>query len=107
MKILFDQGTPAPLRKHLPGHGVETAYEMGWAELSNGDLIAAAKAAGFDVMVTTDKNLRYQQNLSGRKLAIVVLPTTSWPKIRDRVAEVASALAGMASGDYRELTFAS
>ena len=79
MRILFDQGTPAPLRQLLRGHNVSTAYEMGWSELANGDLLAAAEA-DFDALVTTDQNLRYQQDLAGRRLAILVLPTTSWPR---------------------------
>jgi len=78
MKILFDQGTPAPLRKTLTAHSVSTAFERGWAEVENGDLLAAAEKE-FDAFVTTDKNLRYEQDLSGRQLAILVLPTTSWP----------------------------
>jgi len=76
MRILFDQGTPAPLRNALTPHIVETAYEKGWSNLSNGDLLNAAENNLFDLFVTTDQNLRYQQNLSGRKLAILVLPTT-------------------------------
>lgn len=59
MKILFDQGTPAPLRHALPSHAVSTAYEMGWASLTNGDLLEAAQRS-FDVLVTTDQNLPYQ-----------------------------------------------
>jgi hypothetical protein len=76
MKILFDHGTPAPLRRSLTAHVVATAYEMGWAELNNGALLTAAKAA-FDIFVTTDRNLRYQQNLGGRQLAILILPRTA------------------------------
>jgi hypothetical protein len=76
MRILFDQGTPAPLRYALAGHDVATAYEMGWAQLTNGDLLNKAEAS-FEVFITTDGNLRYQQNLSGRKLAILTLWTTS------------------------------
>jgi hypothetical protein len=72
LKVLFDQGTPAPLRGALTGHTVFTAFEMGWAALDNGELLKAAEAA-FEVLVTTDQNLRYQQNLSGRHLAILVL----------------------------------
>jgi predicted nuclease of predicted toxin-antitoxin system len=91
MKILFDQGTPAPLRHALPGHAVSTAYEMGWASLTNGDLLDAAER-GFDVLVTTDQNLPYQQNLTGRRLAVLILPTTSWPMLKERVRDVESAL---------------
>lgn len=63
MKILFDQGTPVPLRRSLPKHEVATAFERGWAALQNGELLSAAEAEGFEVLVTTDQNLRYQQNL--------------------------------------------
>jgi hypothetical protein len=102
--VLFDQGTPVPLRKALIGHTVSTAFEMGWAELANGELLDAAEA-GFDVLITTDQNLRHQQNLSGRRLAILVLPTTSWPVIQNHTAEVADAVKQVRPGEYRELTF--
>ena len=82
MRILLDQGTPAPLRTALVGHQVSTAHELGWAALSNGELLAAAED-DFDVLVTTDRNLRHQQNLTGRRLSILVLPTTSWPRLRE------------------------
>lgn len=104
MRILFDQGTPVPLRASLQGHEVRTAFEMGWSELDNGQLLAAAETA-FDVLITTDQDLRYQQNLAGRRLAIVVLPTTSWPRIREHFAEVATALSTLRPGDYREVVF--
>jgi predicted nuclease of predicted toxin-antitoxin system len=81
MRILFDQGTPAPLRRALAAHHVSTAYEMGWAELANGALLAAAEV-DFDILVTTDKNLRHQQTLDRQRLAILILPTTNWPEIR-------------------------
>lgn len=102
MRILFDQGTPVPLRRHLSGHAVSTAYEMGWSGLTNGDLLAQAESQ-FDLLLTTDQNLRYQQNLKNRKLAIVVLPTRSWPEIQKRASEVASAVSGMKPGGYLEL----
>ena len=105
MKILFDQGTPAPLRHALTGHSVSTAYETGWTELDNGALLRAAEAA-FDVLITTDKNLRYQQNFRGRRLAIVVLPTTSWPRLRDHVDRIAAAIDGLQAGDFIELDLA-
>jgi len=104
MRILFDQGTPAPLRKHLSGHGIATSFEAGWSNLSNGDLLKAAETS-YDLLITTDKNLRYQQNLAGRRLAILVLPTTSWPIIQQHVTEVADAVRTMNPGEYRELTF--
>ena len=104
MRILFDQGTPLPIRPHLPGHQVETAFELGWSRLTNGELLTAAEGR-FDVLVTTDKNLRHQQSLSGRKLAVLVLPTTSWPRLRVHLPGIVSALASVKPGEYLELTF--
>jgi hypothetical protein len=83
---------------------VATAYEMGWAELNNGALFTAAEAA-FDIFVTTDRNLRYQQNLGGRQLAILILPTNSWPKIRAHQDQVVAAVDKLRPGDVVELTF--
>ncbi len=104
MHVLFDQGTPAPLRRALADHAVSTAYEMGWSNLQNGDLLRAAEA-NFDLLVTTDQNLRYQQNLKDRRLAILVLPTTSWPRIQANLAIVVATVNGMNSGEYREMDF--
>lgn len=102
--MLFDQGTPVPLRHSLAGHVVSTAFEMGWSEMANGDLLKAAEAA-FDVLITTDQNLRYQQHLGGQRLSILVLPTTSWPLIRTHVAEVVAALDELPAGTLRQLSF--
>lgn len=103
MKVLFDQGTPAPLRHALAAHDVETAHDRGWSRLQNGALISAAEAAGFEVFVTTDRNLRYQQNLLGRQLAIVVLQSTSWPRIQRAIPAVVDAVDGAVAGSYREV----
>ena len=91
-------GTPAPLRRVLVGHSVESAYERGWPSLKNGELIVAAVEAGFDVFATADTNLRYQQNLTNRALSIVVLMTTRWPRIQRSVQAVqfASAVSDLA-----------
>ena len=105
MKILFDQGTPAPLRCSLLGHEITTAFERGWNELQNGDLLAAAESEGFAAIVTTDTNLRYQQNLADRQVAIVVLMTTDWRLIQQHTDYVAEAVNGLASGAYVELPF--
>lgn len=99
MKILFDHGTPMPLRRHLIGHEICTAYEMGWATLSNGNLLAAAEES-FAALITTDQNLQYQQNLTNRNLAILVLPTTSWPEIQKHAKQVADAISALKPGDY-------
>ncbi len=82
MRILLEHNTPAPLRYALQGHQVETAYERGWAGLTNGELLAAAETAGFGLIITTDKGIRYEQNWSGRKLSLLVLSTNDWTRIR-------------------------
>jgi len=105
MKILFDQGTPAPMRRFLPGHVIATAFEQGWSDLQNGNLIDAAEESDFEVLITTDQNLKYQQNLEGRNLAILVLPTTSWPKIQNHLEAISTAVNLLKPGDYRELDF--
>lgn len=102
MRVLFDQGTPAPLRRALAAHEVFTAFELGWSNLENGDLLRAAEGR-FEVFVTTDQNLRYQQNLTGRQLAILVLPTTNWPEIERHQDEVATSVNSMRPGQYCEL----
>ncbi len=103
MKILFDQGTPAPLRQYLAGHSVDTAYERGWSELRNGDLLTEAGNNGYDLLITTDQNIRYQQNLTGKRLGILVLRSTSWPRIQQRIGDVQEVVDGMRPGDYREV----
>jgi predicted nuclease of predicted toxin-antitoxin system len=103
MRVLFDQATPVPLRSFLQGHTVRTAAQEGWDRLPNGELLNAAEAAGFDVLLTTDKNLRYQQNLSGRKLAIVVLGQGRWGLIQRHVAAVVSAVNAATPGSYAEV----
>ncbi len=103
MRVLFDQGTPAPLRRLLAGHAVATAYELGWATLKNGELLAAAEVQAFDVLVTTDTSLKYQQNLALRRIAIVVLGTTSWPRIKAARAVVVAAVEAATRGSYTEV----
>jgi hypothetical protein len=104
MMVLFDQGTPAPLRKALSAHDVKTAFECGWGELENGALLAAAEADGFEAFVTTDQNLRYQQNLTERRIAIVVLNTTNWPRIEPHSNLVVNALDGISAGAFVEVS---
>lgn len=99
MKILFDQGTPAPLRRALTGHIVFTAFEQGWSNLTNGKLLEKAETE-FGLLITTDQNLRYQQNLAGRKISILVLPTTSWPQIQTHTSEIIAAIERIKPGDY-------
>ena len=104
MRLLFDQGTPVPLRNHFINHVVETAFERGWSNLPNGELLRRAEAEGFDALITTDQNLRYQQNLKGRKISIVVLMTTSWPRIKNHVALVVQAINSILPASYEEIS---
>ncbi len=103
MRILFDQGTPAPLRYQLLGHQVVLAYEQGWSILENGELLSAAEAAKFEVFITTDKNLRYQQNLANRKIALIVLSAPSWPRVQRIASEILLALDKIKPNDYLEI----
>jgi len=98
MRILLDHNVPAPLRSGLLGHQVETAYERGWAQLTNGALLQMAEEAGFDVVITTDKGIRFQQNLEGRKLSLVILDTNDWMRIRRSISVVVEAISGTAPG---------
>jgi hypothetical protein len=103
MLILFDHGTPRGIARFLLGHTVTRAKQRGWDTLSNGDLLAEAERAGFDVFVTADKNIQYQQNLSGRKIAVVVLSTPQWPLVRLHTAKVAEAVNAATPGSYVEV----
>jgi hypothetical protein len=105
VKVLFDQGTPAPLRRFLPGHEVRTAYEMGWSALLNSELLRAAEEAAFDAIVTTDKNMRHQQDVADLRLDILVLPTTDWSKIRRNAARAAEALGRLRPGTVVDVPF--
>jgi hypothetical protein len=104
-RILFDENVPDGIRRHLIGHTVETAPELGLAGLSNGDLITASEKAGFDIFVTADQNLAYQQNLTGRRLALVVLTTNHWITNRPDVARIVAAVAAIQSGGFVTVTF--
>ncbi len=103
MKILFDHGTPAPLRMHLPDHTVDRSAEIGWELLENGELIRMAEQQGYEVIVTTDQNMRYQQNLAGKRIAIVVLMGTAWPRVRLRTEEIRTAIENCHSGEFAEV----
>jgi hypothetical protein len=105
MRVLFDNGTPRGVAASLSGHTVEEARSHGWDALTNGELLDAAEAAGFDVLLTTDRNIRYQQNLTGRKLAIVVLGKARWRVIKRRLTEIAAAASSATPGSYTEVEF--
>jgi len=103
VKILFDQGTQVPIRRFLEGHLIRTAAQERWDTLRHGDFLEVAETAGFDLLLTTDKNLRYQQNLSGRRIAIVVLGKQQWPDLRPYVQLVVHAVNGSTAGSYLEV----
>jgi hypothetical protein len=92
VKILFDANTPAPLAHFLRGHEVVRADELGWQGLEDRALLDAAEDAGFDLLLTCDQNVQYQQNFASRKLALVVLSSNHWPTLRRVAARIASAV---------------
>ena len=104
MRVLFDQGTPVPLRRHLPDHRVETAYERGWSNLRHSALLDRAEAEGFELLVTTDQSLRHQQNLAARRLSVLVLMSTSWPRIQARADRVVATVERIGPGECVEVS---
>ena len=104
MKIPFDQGVPAPLRRQLAGHVVDTAFDRGWSNLRNSALLDQAERDGYQLLVTTDQNLRHQQNLADRRLAIMVLLAVSWPRIRQRVDDIRAVVEQIGPGQYMEFS---
>jgi hypothetical protein len=103
MLVLPDNGAPRGLARLLEGHSVEEARVRGWEELANGELLDVAEQAGFEVLVTTDKNIRYQQNLKTRKIALVVLQHSQWPMVKLVVDKVIGAVNAAHPGSYVEV----
>lgn len=104
MLVLFDNGTPRTLARFLiGGHAVTEARARGWEELENGELLNQAEAAGFEVLVTTDKNLSYQQNLTGRKIALVVLGQGRWSSMKPYVARIVAVVNAATPGSFVEV----
>jgi hypothetical protein len=104
MLILFDHGTPRGVARALTGHTVITAYAQGWDKLTNGALLKAAEEAGVELLLTTDRNIRYQQNLKGRKIAIVVLSgATKWSRVRLSLERISEAVNQANAGSYTEV----
>jgi hypothetical protein len=103
MLVLFDQATPVPLRPFLTGHTVRTAAQQGWDRLTNGDLLTAAEGGGFEVLLTTDRNIRYQQNLTGRSIGIVVIGRPQWPIQTQSIQRIAAAVNASTPGSYTEI----
>lgn len=103
MRILFDQGVTFPISRHLTGHVVAVAVDLGWDRLRNGELLAAAEEAGYDALLTTDKNLQYQQNLKARKIAILVIGHAQWPTLQAHVERIVKAVNSAKVGSYVEV----
>lgn len=103
MKILFDANTPAPLARFLRGHLVTRADELGWQGFENGVLLDAAEQAGFDLLVTCDQNVPYQQNFANRKLAVLVLSSNHWPTLRRFAAKIATAVDFVQTGQVTRI----
>jgi len=105
MQILLDQNTPAGLKRVLDPHRVIHADDVGWGNLANGDLLAMAESQGYEVMVTCDQNIVYQQNLAGRKISLIVLSTNNWAVIRAATKSVVEANDAALPGSYVKLRF--
>jgi predicted nuclease of predicted toxin-antitoxin system len=103
MRILFDHGTPRSIARWLHGHIVVEAIARGWDRLSNGELLKAAEEAGFDVLLSTDKNIQYQQNLTGRKIAVVILGNPQRPAVHRYIDRVVAAVNAATPGSYAEV----
>ena len=103
MLVLLDHGTPRPLRRHLPGHTVHTAAQMGWELLPDGTMLTMAEEAGYDLLITPDQKIRHQQNLAGRKIAILVLMQNDWGLIRLRIDAINAAVNRIQPGDHVEI----
>lgn len=103
MRVLLDNGVPRGLAAALRQHVVDEARAHGWDTLRNGDLLDAAEAAGFEVFVTTDRSLEYQQNLASRHIAIVVLSRASWPRIKRHLPSVTAAVDTIVPGGFIEV----
>jgi hypothetical protein len=103
MLILFDHGTPAPLRSFLKDHAVKKTKDLGWDTLSNGELLRAAEEPALEIFLTTDKNIRYQQDLADRVIAIVVLGNSRWPVVQLYVDRIVAAITAAKAGTYTEV----
>lgn len=103
MLFLFDHGTPRSIRRFLKNHQVVEAIARGWEQLSNGELLKAGEEEGFDLLLTTDKNLRYQQNLNERKIAIVVLGNSNRPIVHRYIDRVIQTVDSALPGSYTEV----
>lgn len=103
MLVLLDNNVPRGVVRALTGHAVTEARERGWATMRNGDLLRSAEEAGFDVLVTSDKNIHYQQNLASRRIALVVLTQLRWGLVRRRLSQISYAVNAASAGSFAEV----
>lgn len=106
MRVLFDHNLPHKLRASLgalSAHEIVTASYMGWGELKNGELLRAAEENGIEILLTGDRSLVYEQNLAGRRLAIVALSANNWPIVKNFVSEILAAIDGSVLGSSQEV----
>lgn len=100
LRVLFDKNVPYPLRWRLTGCEVQTAEDEGWGQISNGELIGCAEDAGYQIMLTCDQNIQYQQNMARRNISMVVLGSNVWPSVREKTEEIAAALKRTSPGSF-------
>lgn len=103
MPVLFDKSAPNGLVRHLSDHTVSTAEQCGWGRLENGELLSIAEASGYELFLTADKNLRYQQNFAGRRISIVVLGQSPWPLLRQHIPAILEAVNAATPGSFMEV----
>jgi len=106
LRVVFDKNVPYPLRRHLTDCQVQTAEDEGWGQISNGELISCAENAGYQIMLTCDQNIQYQQNMGGRKISMVVLGSNVWPSVRNKIGEIAAALKRASPGSFEFIEIA-
>jgi hypothetical protein len=106
LRILFDKNVPYTLRQHLVGYEVQTADDEGWERITNGELISCAEEAGYQILVTCDQNIRYQQNLTHRKISMVVLGSNIWPSIEPKIPEIVAAVKRVSPGSFEFIEIA-
>ena len=102
MKIIIDECVPHIVKKRLPERQIKTVQEMNWAGIKNGELLKLVET-NFEVFITSDKNLRYQQNLQNRKFAILLLPSNQVPIIEDLLPQIDEVLETIRPNDFIEM----
>jgi hypothetical protein len=106
IRVLFDKNVPYPRKRYLTGYRMKTAEEEGWGQISNGELISRAEQAAYEILIACDQNVRYRQNLTHRKIAMVVLGSNIWPSVRQKVGEIASAFTRVSPGSFEFIEIA-